>query len=122
MVGTYTESSINSHPPPLKVKSTCQFHISISVAKRIACLQPKETHGYQYLFAVPFFNFYVKRGRISKGHIRGLANIFKIRDRLHRILGQILREIVALISILAQISNTTLHVSLWSIHSGGNFF
>ena len=48
------------------------FHInqfkSISVAKRKACLQPEKTHGYQYLFTVQFFDSYVYRSRINKGH------------------------------------------------------
>ena len=39
-----------------------------SVAKRKACLQPEKTHGYQYLFAVQFFDSYVCRSRINKGH------------------------------------------------------
>ena len=38
------------------------------VAKRKACLQPEKTHGYQYLFAVQFFNFYVYWGQVNKGH------------------------------------------------------
>ena len=39
-----------------------------SVAKRKACLQPEKTHGYQYLFTVQFFDSYVYRSRINKGH------------------------------------------------------
>ena len=41
---------------------------SKSVAKRKACLQPEKTHGYQYLFTVQFFDSYVYRSRINKGH------------------------------------------------------
>ena len=44
---------------------------SISVAKRKACLQPEKTHGYQYLFTVQFFDSYVYRSRINKGHEGG---------------------------------------------------
>ena len=40
----------------------------LSVAKRKACLQPEKTHGYQYLFTVQFFDSYVYRSRINKGH------------------------------------------------------
>ena len=39
-----------------------------SVAKRKACLQPEKTHGYQYHFTVQFFDSYVYRSRINKGH------------------------------------------------------
>ena len=39
-----------------------------SVAKRKACLQPEKTHGYQYLFTVQFFDSYIYRSRINKGH------------------------------------------------------
>ena len=44
------------------------YIIPISVAKRKACLQPEKTHGYQYLFTVQFFDSYVYRSRINKGH------------------------------------------------------
>ena len=37
------------------------------IAKRKACLQPEKTQGYQYLFAVQFFNSYVYRGRLVAG-------------------------------------------------------
>ena len=67
------------------------------VAKRKACLQPKKTQGYQYLFAVQFFNSYV-----YKGHLGGLDKVFKNRDRHHRIRRQILRKNEGLILILAQ--------------------
>ena len=52
-------------------KSKSQYLVSkqsISVAKRKACLQPEKTHGYQYLFTVQFFDSYVYRSRINKGH------------------------------------------------------
>ena len=48
-----------------KVKEFLSFK---SVAKRKACLQPEKTHGYQYLFTVQFFDSYVYRSRINKGH------------------------------------------------------
>ena len=51
------------------------------VAKHKACLQPEKTHGYQYLFAVQFFNFYGYRGRVNNGHLGGLAKVFKTWDR-----------------------------------------
>ena len=46
------------------------FHMNQiqSVAKRKACLQPEKTHGYQYLFTMQFFDSYVYRSRINKGH------------------------------------------------------
>ena len=44
------------------------FDNKLSVAKRKACLQPEKTHGYQYLFTVQFFDSYVYRSRINKGH------------------------------------------------------
>ena len=67
------------------------------VAKRKACLQPEKTQGYQYLFAVQFFNSYVFRGRLV-----GLDQIFENWDRHHRIRRQILRLNEGLILILAQ--------------------
>ena len=77
-------------------------HLIKSVAKRKACLQPEKTHGYQYLFAVQFFDSYVYRSRINKGHLGGLDKVFKIRDRHHRIHRQILRLNEGLIFLLAQ--------------------
>ena len=68
-----------------------QCVLTVLVAKLKACLQPEKTHGYQYLFAVQFFNSYVYRGRINKGYLGGLDKVFKIRDRHHRIGRQILR-------------------------------
>ena len=68
------------------------------VAKRKACLQPEKTQGYQYLFAVQFFNSYVYRGRL----VAGLDKVFENRDRHHRIRRQILRQNEGLILILAQ--------------------
>ena len=70
---------------------------SLLVAKRKACLQPEKTQGYQYLFAVQFFNSYVFRGRLV-----GLDKVFENRDRHHRIRRQILRLNGGLILILAQ--------------------
>ena len=55
------------------------------VAKRKACLQPEKTHGYQYLFAVQFFNIYAYRGQVNKGHLRGLDKVFRNRNRHHQI-------------------------------------
>ena len=72
------------------------------VAKRRACLQPDKTHGYQYPFAVQFFNSYVYRGRINKGYLAGLDKVFKIRDRHHRICCQTLRNNEGQILIPAQ--------------------
>ena len=72
------------------------------VAKRKACLQPEKTHGYQYTFAVQFFNFYADRGRVNKGHLRGLDKVFRNQDCHHRIRRQILRKNEGLILILAQ--------------------
>ena len=69
----------------------------ILVAKRKACLQPEKTQGYQYLFAVQFFNSYVYRGRLA-----GLDKVFENWDRHHRIRRQILRKNDGLILILAQ--------------------
>ena len=46
-------------------------HYTLSVAKRKACLQPEKTHGYQYLFTMQFFDSYVYRSRINKGHYGG---------------------------------------------------
>ena len=57
------------------------------VAKRKACLQPEKTQGYQYLFAVQFFNSYVYRGRL----VAGLDKVFENRDCHHRIRRKILR-------------------------------
>ena len=68
------------------------------VAKRKACLQPEKTQGYQYLFAVQFFNSYVYRGRL----VAGLDKVFENRDRHHRIRRQILRQNEGLIWFLAQ--------------------
>ena len=75
---------------------------NVLVAKRKACPQPEKTHGYQYLFAVQFFNFYAYRGRVNKGHLGGLDKVFKIGGCHHRIHRQILRENEGLILILAQ--------------------
>ena len=44
----------------------------ILVAKRKACLQSEKTHGYQYLFAVQFFNSYVYRAGSNLGAIKGV--------------------------------------------------
>ena len=66
------------------------------VAKRKACLQPEKTQGYQYLFAVQFFNSYVYRGRL----VAGLDKVFENRDRHHRIRRQILRQNEGLIWFL----------------------
>ena len=74
----------------------------VSVAKRKACLQPEKTHGYQYLFAVQFFNFYAYRGRVNKDRLGGLDKVFRNRDCNHRIRRQILRENEDLILIIAQ--------------------
>ena len=74
---------------------TLQIYI---VAKRKACLQPEKTQGYQYLFAVQFFNSYVYRGRL----VAGLDKVFENRDRHHRIRRQILRQNEGLIWFLAQ--------------------
>ena len=74
------------------------FNWSILVAKRKACLQPEKTQGYQYLFAVQFFNTYVYRGRL----VAGLDKVFENRDRHHRIRRQILRQNEGLIWFLAQ--------------------
>ena len=68
----------------------------IIVAKRKACLQPEKTQGYQYLFAVQFFNSYVYRGRL----VAGLDKVFENRDRHHRIRRQILRQNEGLIWFL----------------------
>ena len=57
---------------------------------------------YQYLFTVQFFDSYVYRTRINKGHLGGLDKVFKIWDRHHRIRRQILRKNEGLILILAQ--------------------
>ena len=76
--------------------------LSILVAKREACLQPEKTHGYQYLFAVQFFNFYAYRGRVNKGHLGGLDEVFRNRDCHYRIRRHILRKNEGLILILAQ--------------------
>ena len=79
----------------------CVFYdqiFKILVAKRKACLQPEKTQGYQYLFAVQFFNSYVYRGRL----VAGLDKVFENRDRHHRIRRQILRLNDGLILILAQ--------------------
>ena len=75
-----------------------QFHcfILLLVAKRKACLQPEKTQGYQYLFAVQFFNSYVYRGRL----VAGLDKVFENRDRHHRIRRQILRQNEGLIWFL----------------------
>ena len=54
--------------------------------------------GYQYLFAVQFFNSYVYRGRL----VAGLDKVFENRDRHHRIRRQILRQNEGLIWFLAQ--------------------
>ena len=62
------------------------------VAKRKACLQPEKTQGYQYLFAVQFFNSYVFGGRLV-----GLDKVFENRNRRHRIRRQILRKYEGLI-------------------------
>ena len=70
----------------------------VLVAKRKACLQPEKTQGYQYLFAVQFFNSYVYRGRL----VAGLDKVFENRDRHHRIRRQILRQNEGLIWFLAQ--------------------
>ena len=75
---------------------------NVLVTKHKACLQPEKTHGYQYLFAVKFFNFYAYRGRVNKGHSGGLDKVFKIGGCHHRIRGQILRKNEGLILILAQ--------------------
>ena len=72
------------------------------IAKRKACLQPEKTHGYQYLFAVQFFNIYAYRGQVNKGHLRGLDKVFRNRDRHHQIRRQILRKNEGIILILAQ--------------------
>ena len=64
----------------------------VLVAKRKACLQPEKTHGYQYLLAVQFFDFYAYRGQVNKGHLRGLDKVFRNRDRHHQIRRQILRK------------------------------
>ena len=72
--------------------------ILLLVAKRKACLQPEKTQGYQYLFAVQFFNSYVYRGRL----VAGLDKVFENRDRHHRIRRQILRQNEGLIWFLAQ--------------------
>ena len=72
--------------------------VNILVAKRKACLQPEKTQGYQYLFAVQFFNSYVYRGRL----VAGLDKVFENRDRHHRIRRQILRQNEGLIWFLAQ--------------------
>ena len=72
--------------------------LSSIVAKRKACLQPEKTQGYQYLFAVQFFNSYVYRGRL----VAGLDKVFENRDRHHRIRRQILRQNEGLIWFLAQ--------------------
>ena len=76
------------------------YHTSTGqlVAKRKACLQPEKTQGYQYLFAVQFFNSYVYRGRL----VAGLDKVFENRDRHHRIRRQILRQNEGLIWFLAQ--------------------
>ena len=83
------ESGICSHK---------EIYIRIIVAKRKACLQPEKTQGYQYLFAVQFFNSYVYRGRL----VAGLDKVFENRDRHHRIRRQILRQNEGLIWFLAQ--------------------
>ena len=75
---------------------------SILVAKRKACLQPEKTHGYQYLFAVQFFDSYVFRGQINKGYLGGLDKVFKVQDGHHRIRRKIVRQNDGLILILAQ--------------------
>ena len=74
------------------------FFRYVLVAKRKACLQPEKTQGYQYLFAVQFFNSYVYRGRL----VAGLDKVFENRDRHHRIRRQILRQNEGLIWFLAQ--------------------
>ena len=48
--------------------NTVYYTVYITVAKRKACLQPEKTYGYQYLFTVQFFDSYVYRSRINKGH------------------------------------------------------
>ena len=75
-----------------------QSNLLLLVAKRKACLQPEKTQGYQYLFAVQFFNSYVYRGRL----VAGLDKVFENRDRHHRIRRQILRQNEGLIWFLAQ--------------------
>ena len=87
-------SSLNENGKVKDLKM-CWF---ILVAKRKACLQPEKTHGYQYLFAVQFFNSYVYRGRL----VAGLDKVFENRDRHHRIRRQILRQNEGLIWFLAQ--------------------
>ena len=79
----------------------CSIFISRN-SKRKACLQPEKTHshGYQYLFAVQFFNSYVYRGQINKGYLGGLDKVFKIRDGHHRIRRQISRKNEGLILIV----------------------
>ena len=52
------------------------YYNELSVAKRKECLQPEKTHGYQYLFTVQFFDSYVYRSRINKGHLGGLDKVF----------------------------------------------
>ena len=49
-------------------RGMCVMCKGVSVAKRKACLQPEKTHGFQYLFTVQFFDSYVYRSRINKGH------------------------------------------------------
>ena len=86
----------NVNPMPNDTQSAVLSFIL--VAKRKACLQPEKTQGYQYLFAVQFFNSYVYRGRL----VAGLDKVFENRDRHHRIRRQILRQNEGLIWFLAQ--------------------
>ena len=67
----------------------------------------KDTGLDQSLFSVQLFRLRINiikvymRGQY-KGHLGGLDMVFKIRDRLHRIHRQKLRQNVGLILILAQ--------------------
>ena len=92
--------SCSGYLTPLTKKSSYSpiTGITAIVAKRKACLQPEKTQGYQYLFAVQFFNSYVYRGRL----VAGLDKVFENRDRHHRIRRQILRQNEGLIWFLAQ--------------------
>ena len=90
----------------------------ILVAKRKASLQPEKTRGYQFLFAVKFFNFYPYWGRANMGHLGALDTVFELRNWQHWIHRQILRSNVGQTFLLAQGLN--FHCLAFSLSLGVN--